>query len=85
MNHQLSKRFVPHSEVMEIAAGMQNLFLVGPLFSQSRIPQIAFHAAEHLEDRGISPKRSLCLLVAKQALAMWLGTIQAVQTKQANS
>ena len=84
-SQQLSTRFVTRQEAENIALGMQNLFLVGPFTSQSRVPHIAERAAEHLEDAGIFPKRSLCLMIAKIALTMWIGTIQAVKTEQANS
>jgi hypothetical protein len=51
---------------------MQNIFLVGTFNSQSRVSHIAHAVAEHLGDEGIFPKRSLCLMIAKIALTMWI-------------
>ncbi len=84
-NQQLSKRFISRGEATEIAAEIQNLFLVGDLNSRSRVPQVAQRVAEHLRDEGVTPKRSLCLMIAKMALTMWIETTVNVKSIHASN
>lgn len=73
--------FVTDQKIAEIADNLQNAFEVGPLHSQSSISEIAAHAADELADNGLPTRRSLCLVVAKVALATWIE--KTVQTKAA--
>lgn len=71
--------FVKDEKIAEIADNLQSAFEVGSLHSQSKISEIARHAADELADNGLPTRRSLCLVVAKVALATWIET--TIQTK----
>ena len=75
--------FVTDKKISEIADNLQSAFEVGSLHSQSSISEIAAHAADELADNGLPTRKSLCLVVAKIALAHWIETI--MQTKAALS
>ena len=70
---------VTDKKIAEIASNLQSEFEVGSLHSHSSISEIASHAADELADNGLPTRRSLCLVVAKVALATWIETI--MQTK----
>lgn len=73
--------FVTDQKIAEIADNMQSAFEVGSLHSHSSINTIAEHAADELADNGLPTRPSLCLVVAKVALAAWIET--TIQTKAA--
>lgn len=86
MGHPQIRRetmFVTDKKIAEIADNLQSAFEVGSLHSQSSISKIAAHAADELADSGLPTRRSLCLVVAKVALATWTET--TIQTKAALS
>jgi len=73
--------FVTDDKIAEIADNLQSAFEIGLLHSQSKISEIARHAADELADNGLPTRRSLCLVVAKVALATWAeATIQTKAT-----
>ena len=75
--------YVKPKQIAEIADRMQPLFEIGPLNSQSRIGEIARHAADELADAGLPTRRSLCFTVANVALMTWQENI--TQTRKALS
>tara|TARA_R110000764_G_scaffold214784_1_gene301328 strand:+ start:54 stop:284 length:231 start_codon:yes stop_codon:yes gene_type:complete len=71
--------FVTDKKIAEIADDLQSAFEVGSLHSHSSINAIAAHASVELSDNGLPTRQSLCLVVAKVALATWIETM--IQTK----
>lgn len=66
--------FITDDKITEIAQEMQSRFEFD-LHSQSSIKKIARVAQEELADRGLPTRKSLCFVVAKNALAIWQETI----------
>ena len=69
--------FVTNEKVSEIADNLLSNFEVGDLHSRSSLREIARHARDELADNGLPTRRSLCFVVAKVALANWVGTVDA--------
>jgi hypothetical protein len=72
--------FVTQNQIEEIAEDMHRNTFGFSLFSQSSIKEIANVAQERLADRGLPTRRSLAIVIAKLALALWHETI--LQTKK---
>tara|TARA_R110002020_G_scaffold12409_6_gene45526 strand:+ start:27173 stop:27430 length:258 start_codon:yes stop_codon:yes gene_type:complete len=85
MTNSTKTRFVTHDEAQDFANQLQMVFEVGTLNSQSRVTEIAFHACELLQDEGItSPRKSLCLMIAKMAQTIFQGTLMQTQQQLNN-
>ena len=75
--------YISDETAHQIALDMQNCFMFGNLHSQSTIPEIAVRVRDELLDRRITARRSLCLMIAKMALAQWHGTIMLTKLEDA--
>ena len=71
--------YVTNEQIIKVAQEMQSYFEFD-LHSKSSIEAIARIAQEELAERGLPTRKSLCFVVAKNALTIWQETIH--QTKQ---
>ena len=75
--------FVTDEKITQVARDLQPLFEVGALHSCSSIRDIVPHAGEELHAQGLPTRRSLAIVVAKLALAIWIGTVFATKKEVA--
>ena len=70
--------FVSHETICDIADDMQSSFEFS-LHSQSSMNEIARVAREHLQERGLPTRASLCRVIAQVARVQWLASCSTVQ------
>ena len=72
----MNRTYVSDQRAYEIACDTLTLFEAGNLHSQSGTRQVAFAVQRTLADEGLNTRWSLCLMIAKQAQAMWLARVR---------
>tara|TARA_R110002072_G_scaffold61583_1_gene154873 strand:+ start:196 stop:426 length:231 start_codon:yes stop_codon:yes gene_type:complete len=72
--------FVTDKIISEIAEDLQSEFQDGALHSQSSISEIAQVVQNELLERQLPTRKSLAIVIAKNALNLWHETI--LQTKE---
>ena len=74
------KSFVHQSDINELAKELTSQFEFN-LTSRSPIAEIADRAQELLLDNGFPDRRSLAIVIAKKAKALWVGRIHSTKNQ----
>ena len=67
--------FATESMVNAAADDLLTVFENGPLHSRSSVRQILPHAIEVMAEHNLPSRRSLAIVIAKRAQAVWIETI----------
>lgn len=68
--------YVSDERAYMVARETLTAFTAGNLYSRSSLPDIARRVRDILADEGLSTRWSLCLMIAKQARAMWFARVR---------
>jgi len=71
----MDNKFLKQSEIDEVVEGVLTHFEFN-LTSRSPISEVVGTTIEVLMDHGHPPRRSLAIIIAKQAQARWVGTFK---------
>jgi len=69
----MNNKFLNQSEIDEVVEDVLTHFEFN-LTSRSPISEVTETALEKLQDNGFPQRRSLAIIIAKQAKARWVGT-----------
>jgi hypothetical protein len=76
----MSKQFLNQSDIDEVVSELLTHFQFN-LTSRSSIHEIADNAQEILIDNDLPSRRSLAIIIAKQAKARFVGQIESTKSK----